>query len=71
MVRLIGPLVRLLGEPVRTVMPPEEMQALLARFGLGVRGDHALPELAADLAPELAHATRPMAHLRLATAERA
>jgi methyltransferase (TIGR00027 family) len=70
MLRLVGPLVRRLGEPLRSVFSVEEMRALLARYGFTVVSDRGLLDIATGLSPELARATRPLKHLRVVVADR-
>ena len=65
---LIAFLVRRVGEPLRSLFTPDQMRALLARYGLTVARDEGLPAIAARLSPELARDTRVMRHMRIATA---
>jgi len=70
MMEVVGLFVRRLGEPLRSVFSAEEMRALLVRYGFAVASDRGLFEIAADLSPELARATRPLKHLRIVVADR-
>jgi methyltransferase (TIGR00027 family) len=66
---IVGPMVRLLGEPLRSTFTAEQMRALLAEYGYGVTRDKDAPEIAAELSAELAHAVRMMHHMRIVTAD--
>jgi methyltransferase (TIGR00027 family) len=68
--RFVGLLVLLLGEPLRSALTASEMRALLARFGFDVTQDEDLPGIAGKLSSDVAQATRSMKHLRIATAVR-
>jgi methyltransferase (TIGR00027 family) len=70
MLLLLGVIVRRLGEPIRTVLTPRQMQKLLARDGFSIRRDRGLPAIGSELSAEIGHATRPMRHLRIVTADR-
>ena len=67
---LVALIVRRLGEPIRTVLTPHQMQALLARYGFSARWDRDLPTIGTELSAEIGRATRLMRHLRIVTAER-
>ena len=71
LVPLIGLLVRRLGEPLRSLFTAGQMRGVLARHGFAVARDDDLPAIAARLSAELAHDTRAMKHMRVATADRA
>jgi methyltransferase (TIGR00027 family) len=66
---VIGLIVRRLGEPIRSAFRPEQMRALLARFGFRVVSDQSLPSIGAALSQDVAQATRIMKHLRIVTAD--
>ncbi|HEU0176393.1 MAG TPA: class I SAM-dependent methyltransferase [Blastocatellia bacterium] len=68
MLRLIGPIVRRLGEPLRSAFTADTMRTLLARYGFGVVRDDDLPTIGGALSAEIAQATRMMKHLRIAIA---
>jgi methyltransferase (TIGR00027 family) len=70
LLRLIGPALRLLGEPLRSASTVSEMRALLARYGFRVVQDEDLPTIGRKLGADTAQATRTMEHLRIATADR-
>jgi methyltransferase (TIGR00027 family) len=63
-------IVRRLGEPIRTVLPPQQMRELLSRYGLRTRWDRDLPSIGSKLSAEIGHATRRMRPLRIVTADR-
>src|SRR5215470_12522585 len=65
MLRLIGPIVRRLGEPLRSAFTADTMRALLARYGFGVVRDDDLPTIGGALSAEIAQATRMMKHMRI------
>jgi methyltransferase (TIGR00027 family) len=67
---LVKVILRRLGEPIRTVLTPQQMQELLARYGFSTRWDRDVPAIGSELSPELGHATRHMRHLRIVTADR-
>ena len=71
MLRVLGPFLRRVGEPLRSAFTPEAMRALLGRHGLTVRRDRSLAELGAALNPTLARASRALRHLGIAVADRA
>jgi methyltransferase (TIGR00027 family) len=67
---IVKPILRRLGEPIRTVLTPLQMQELMARYGFSTRWDRDVPTIGSELSPELGHATRLMRHLRIVTADR-
>jgi O-methyltransferase involved in polyketide biosynthesis len=70
MLKIVGLLVRRLGEPLRSVFTPAQMRELLARHGFTVLRDDALPDLARAVAPKIADALRFMHHTRIAVVQR-
>ena len=70
MLRLIGPFVRRLGEPLRSAFTADTMRALLSKYGFGVVWDAAMPTIGDAMSAEIAQATRRMKHLRIVTADR-
>jgi methyltransferase (TIGR00027 family) len=70
MLLLLAVIVRRLGEPIRTVLTPQQMRKLLARYGFCTRWDRDLPAIGSELSAEIGHATRLMRHLRIVTADR-
>ncbi|HYW73109.1 MAG TPA: class I SAM-dependent methyltransferase [Pyrinomonadaceae bacterium] len=70
MLRLIGPIVRRLGEPLRSAFTADTMRTLLAKYGFGVVWDAAMPTIGGAMSAEIAQATRRMKHLRIMTADR-
>jgi methyltransferase (TIGR00027 family) len=67
---VIAPLFKRLSEPLRSSFSPRQMGELLARHGFQVSRDLDVPAIAQLLSPELGRETRPLKHLRIATAER-
>ena len=70
MLRLIGPVVRRLGEPLRSSFTADKMRTLLAHCGFGVVWDADLPTIGGEMSAEIAQATRRWKHLRIVTADR-
>ena len=70
MLLLLAIIVRRLGEPIRTVLTPQQMRNLLARYGFSTRWDRDLPAIGSELSTEIGHALRLMRHLRIVSAER-
>lgn len=70
MLKLLGLLVRRVGEPFRSALPPSEMAALLERHGFRPVRDEDIATIGARLAPAVAKGTRPIHHLRVVTADR-
>ena len=68
--RLVGFLVRRLGEPFRSAFTPEQMGALLAKHRFAVTRDESLPVIGARLSADIGQATRVMKHMHIATAAR-
>jgi methyltransferase (TIGR00027 family) len=71
LMHLVAPVVRRLGEPLKSVFKAEEMRALLQQYGFAVVKDLDLAALGAALSQDIGHATKRMKHLRIATADRA
>jgi len=68
--RLMRPVMRRIGEPLRSAFTAEAMRALLARHGFAVVRDQTVPEIGAALSPGVAQKIRAMRHLRIAIADR-
>jgi methyltransferase (TIGR00027 family) len=68
--KLVGLVLRFVGEPLRSEFSAEQMRDLLARFGFDVSADGDLPTLGSALSADLAHATRHLKHMRIVTAQR-
>jgi methyltransferase (TIGR00027 family) len=67
---LVAVLVRRLGEPIRSAFKPEQLRALLARYGFQVVSDEALPDIGVSLSEDVGEATKIMKHMRIVTADR-
>jgi methyltransferase (TIGR00027 family) len=68
--KLVGLVLRFIGEPLRSEFDAEQMRELLARFGFDVIADADLPSLGGALSADLSHATRRLKHMRIVTAQR-
>lgn len=68
--RLVAFLLRRLGEPLRSKFKADEMRALLAHYGFSVARDEDVATIGRGLSVDVARATAPMRHMRIATAER-
>lgn len=68
--RVVGAVVRRVGEPLRSAFTADQMRALLAAHGFDVLRDEDLPTIAAGISRSLARRTRGAGHLRIATADR-
>jgi methyltransferase (TIGR00027 family) len=68
--RVVGPIVRFLGEPLRSAFSPEKLAALLANHGFGVVRDRSVAEIGRAISAELGAATKVAGHLRIAVATR-
>lgn len=68
--KVVGLLLKRVGEPLRSAFKPEQMRALLARFGFDVLADLALPSIGRTLSPEIGKATERVKHMHVVSAER-
>ena len=68
--RLLGPALHWLGEPLRSAFRPEKLRDLLVGQGFHVVRDRSVAEIGAALSAELAATTRVAQHLRIAVADR-
>ena len=68
--RLVGLLVRRVGEPLRSAFTDVQMRALLAEHDFDVVRDRSIPEVGAELSAELGKAASVAKHLRVVTAAR-
>jgi methyltransferase (TIGR00027 family) len=59
---------RRIGEPLRSAFTPEQMRALLGRYGFEVSADRDLPSIGATLSAEIAGVARRVKHMRIVTA---
>jgi methyltransferase (TIGR00027 family) len=66
---IVGPVLRAIGEPLRSTYTSDAMQALLARYGFEVAWDKDLATLGAELSAELGAATKVIRHQRIAVAD--
>ncbi|MBO0857067.1 MAG: SAM-dependent methyltransferase [Chloracidobacterium sp.] len=70
MLRLIGLIVRWMGEPLRSSFTPDAMRALVARYGFGVVWDADMSTIGGAMSAEIAEGTRRMKHSRIVVANR-
>jgi len=70
LLRIVGPLVRWVGEPLKSTFQPDAMRALLARHGFAVVSDEALPTSAERLPEDIARAAKVTKHFRIVAADR-
>jgi methyltransferase (TIGR00027 family) len=68
--RLQRPIMRRIGEPLRSAFSREAMAGLLARYGFQVAIDQDLAQIAVELSPELGRSMRWSRRLRIVTADR-
>jgi methyltransferase (TIGR00027 family) len=70
LLRLVGPIVRWLGEPLRSAFSPESMRALLESHGFEAVRDRSVAEIGRGISTELGAATQVAGHLRIVVATR-
>jgi methyltransferase (TIGR00027 family) len=70
LLRIVGLIVRRLGEPLRSVFTADAMRALLDKHRFTVSRDDNLPELGSSFSEDVARATKVMKHMRIAVADR-
>ncbi len=68
--KLVGLLLKRLGEPLRSAFRPEQMRALLAKYGFQVTDDRDLSSIGATLSPEIGKGALRVKHMHVVTAER-
>lgn len=68
--RVVGLIVRRLGEPFLSHSTAREMRALLAKYGFTVTGDKDMHEIGLTMSGEIAQATRAVKHMRIAIGDR-
>lgn len=68
--RIVGLLLRRVGEPLRSRFRPAAMAALLAKRGFHLVRDDDMPAIGRSLSPTVAAATKGMKHMRIAIASR-
>jgi methyltransferase (TIGR00027 family) len=68
--RVVGAVVRRMGEPLHSSFTPDAMRALLARYRFDVVRDASIASLGAAISRSVARATRFNTHLHIATADR-
>lgn len=70
MLRIIGHIVKRMGEPLRSSFTAPRMREMLARHGFLAERDQNLHEIGGALSSEVGGATKPMKHTRIVIAER-
>ncbi|MES1187252.1 MAG: SAM-dependent methyltransferase [Myxococcales bacterium] len=68
--KVVGAALRRLGEPLRSAFRPEQMRALLERYGFRVSSDQDLSAIGYGLSPEIGKAAGRVKHMHVVTAER-
>ena len=68
--RLVRPVMRWIGEPLRSAFTADAMRELLGRYGFAVVRDQGLPEISAALSLDIARKMRAMRHIRITIADR-
>jgi methyltransferase (TIGR00027 family) len=68
--KVVGILLKRLGEPLRSAFRPQQMRALLAQHGFDVLGDQDLLGVGLTLSPEIGKAAGRVKHMHIVTAER-
>jgi methyltransferase (TIGR00027 family) len=70
LVRLLGFIVKRMGEPLKSSFKPDAIRALLDKYGFMAHRDESVASLAAPLDRAIARAMRRVTHLRIVTADR-
>ena len=68
--KVVGLLLKRVGEPLRSAFRPEQMRALLAKYGFQVSADQDLAGAGHALSPQIGKAAERVKHLHVAVAER-
>jgi|SRR5882724_7597661 len=67
--KVVGMFLKRLGEPLRSAFKPEQMRALLAKYGFEVLADQDLASVGLTLSPEIGKVAGRVKHMHLVTAE--
>ena len=70
MLRIVGLIVRAMGEPLRSTFTANAMRALLAEHGFEVARDQGIHAIGAALSADIGLATMPLSHMRIVAADR-
>jgi methyltransferase (TIGR00027 family) len=70
LLRLVGLVVRSMGEPLRSAFTAPQIRALLLRHGFAPTRDQDIAAIGARLSPEVARVTKSIHHLRIVTVDR-
>lgn len=68
--KLVGLLLRRVGEPLRSAFRPEELARLCAEYGFQIESDLDMPSIADSVVPALSQAASRVRHLRVASARK-
>jgi len=68
--KVVGLVLKRLGEPLRSAFRPEQMRTLLAQYGFEVSSDNDLSSVGATLSPAIGKAAGRVRHMHVVTAER-
>jgi methyltransferase (TIGR00027 family) len=68
--KLVGFLVKRVGEPLRSAFKADQMREMLGKFGFGVFQDESIASLGARLSPDIGKMAKAVGHLRIVTADR-
>jgi methyltransferase (TIGR00027 family) len=69
LLRVVGPILRVIGEPLRSTYTKDAMSALLRKYGFRVASDRDNAQIGAALSPEIGKATKVITHQRIAIAD--
>jgi methyltransferase (TIGR00027 family) len=69
LLRFVGPILRVVGEPLRSTYTKDAMSMLLRKYGFEVASDRDNAEIGAALSPEIGKATKVITHQRIVTAD--
>ena len=67
--KVLGLLLKRVGEPLRSAFRPAQMRALLAKYGFEVSSDQDLASAGHALSPQIGKAAARVKHLHVAVAE--
>ncbi|HEY7394900.1 MAG TPA: class I SAM-dependent methyltransferase [Gemmatimonadaceae bacterium] len=70
LLRVVGFVVRRMGEPLKSSFTPNSMRALLGRFGFRLQRDGSLHDFGVELSPTVGEFTKRTQHMRIAIADR-
>lgn len=68
--KAVGFFLKRVGEPLRSAFRPEQLRAMLAKYGFRVSADQDLAQAGHALSPQIGKAAQRVKHLRVAVADR-